>query len=132
MKIVFASTPGQEEKISELIQHFYSSVFPLYFSDQEIRKFERLKVLHTTTRHFEYFGTLREAFHVITSLQTLISILESPCQQEHYEVLFSKNAEKLKDYNLFFPFEYDQFLDARFLKDTSFSTYTKAANELLV
>lgn len=132
VKIVFASTPGQEEKISELIQYVYSNVFPLYFSDTEIKKFKRLKVLHASTKHFEYFSTLREAFQVITCLQTLISILESPCQHEHYEAIFNKNALMLNDYDLHFPFDYDQLSQARNMKNNIFSVFTKAANELLI
>lgn len=132
MKIVYASTPDQEEMIKELVETFYRDIFPLYYTDNDIKKFERLQVLHTSTRHFEYFGTLKEAYQVITSLQTLISILQSQEPQPKYKSLFQNNAAILKDYGLFFPFDYEQFLDAKDMKDNLFSVYSKAANELLV
>ncbi|MDF1510211.1 YhcU family protein [Robertmurraya sp. DFI.2.37] len=135
MKVVFASTPDQEEKIKELIRTFYQNVFPLYYSDKEIEKFEALKVLHTSTRHFEYFGTLKEAYQVITSLQTLISILESTTLLVKHKSMFQRNVAILKEYGLFFPFDFEQFLEADQAKENhndSFSIYTKAANELLI
>ncbi|MGG0717130.1 YhcU family protein [Robertmurraya massiliosenegalensis] len=135
MKVVFASTPDQEEMIKELVNTFYQKVFPLYYSDKEIEKFEGLQVLHTSTRHFEYFGTLKEAYQVITSLQTLISILETNTLQLKHKGIFQKNVDILKEYGLFFPFDFDQFIEAKQAKETKddvFSVYTKAANELLI
>ncbi|EAR66664.1 hypothetical protein B14911_14892 [Bacillus sp. NRRL B-14911] len=132
VKVVFASTPNQEERIRELVDYFYTSIFPAYFSDEDIKEFEKLKVLHTSTRHFEYFGTLKEAFQVIASLQTLISILESSDPENRYEGIFQKNVHILKDFGLFFPFGFSSFIDAKELKGDMFSVYTKAANELLV
>ncbi|PLR77559.1 hypothetical protein CU633_10205 [Bacillus sp. V3-13] len=132
MKVVFASTPGQEEKIRELISYFYSSVFPLYFSDEDIKDFERSKILHTTARHFEYFSTLKEACQVIVCLQTLISILELSVQEEKYQALFYKNATILNEFSLYFPLTYGQFFEARSMKNNVFSIYSKAANELLI
>ncbi|GIN62788.1 hypothetical protein J27TS8_27810 [Robertmurraya siralis] len=135
MKVVFASTPDQEEKIKELVKTFYQDVFPLYYSDKEIEKFEDLKVLHTSTRHFEYFGTLKEAYQVITSLQTLISILESTTLLVKHKSMFQRNVAILKEYGLFFPFDFEQFFEADLDKENdngSFSVYTKAANELLI
>ncbi len=128
MKIVFASTPGQEEEICELVGYIYSNVFPLYFTDKEINEFEHLKVLHTP----DDFNTLRDAFQVMTSLQTVISILESPTLDEQYAALFNKNVSTLQEFGLFFPFEFEQFVEAKNMKNSMFSIYTKAANELLV
>lgn len=132
MKIVFASTPDQEEMIKELVKSFYQDIFPLYYSDEDIIEFERLEVLHTSTRHFEYFGTLKEAYQVITSLQTLISILEANELQPKYKALFQTNAAILKEYGLFFPFDFEQFLEAKDFKEEELSVYSKPANELLV
>lgn len=128
MKIVFASTPGQEEEICGLVRYIYSTVFPLYFTDKEISEFEQLKVLHTP----EDFNTLRDAFQVMTSMQTVVSILESPILDEQYAGLFNKNVANLQDFGLFFPFEFEQFVEARNMKNSVFSIYIKAANELLV
>lgn len=132
MKVVFASTPEQENKIMELVDSIYSKVFPRYFPDEDIKEFERLQVLHTTTRHFEYFGTLKEAYQVIVSLQTIISILESNNLEEKYEFIFDKNVRTLQEYGLFFPFEYSHFCSGRMMRNEMLSVYTKAANELLI
>lgn len=128
VKIVFASTPGQEEEICGLVRYIYSTVFPLYFTDKEIREFEQLKVLHTP----DDFNTLKDAFQVMASMQTIISILETTTLDDQYEALFNKNVMNLQDFGLFFPFEYEQFVDAKNMKNSVFSIYIKAANELLV
>ncbi|OIK11491.1 hypothetical protein BIV60_18100 [Bacillus sp. MUM 116] len=132
MKIVFASTPSQEEEICGLVRYIYSTVFPLYFSDDEIRTFEKLKVLHTSSEQLEDFSTLKDAFQVMASIQTIISILESPTLDDHYSSLFNKNVTNLQEFGLFFPFEYDQFVEAKSMKNSIFSIYTKAANELII
>ncbi|WP_433748472.1 DUF5365 family protein [Falsibacillus pallidus] len=134
MKVLFASTQEQEEKICELLDTFYSQIFPQYFSDEEIVKFHELKILHTTTRHFEYFGTLKEAFQVISSLQTIISILDVHQKEKlnsFYVNLFTTNVNILQEFGLFFPFTLEQFYPNVDI-ETSFSIYTKAANEMLV
>ena len=128
VKIVFASTPGQEEEISGLVRYIYSTVFPLYFTDKEICEFDQLKVLHTP----DDFNTLKDAFQVMASMQTVISILESPTLEEQYAALFNKNAATLQEFGLFFPFEFEQFVEAKNLKNSVFSIYIKAANELLI
>jgi Family of unknown function (DUF5365) len=132
VKIVFASTPSQEEEINGLVRYIYTNVFPLYFTDDEISEFEELKVLHTTVKHFEDFSTLKDAFQVMASMQTLISILESTTLYDHYSSLFDKNVSNLQEFGLFFPFEFDQFVEAKSMKNSMFSMYTKAANELLI
>jgi hypothetical protein len=132
VKIVFASVPSQEEEICGLVRYIYSDVFPLYFTDKEIIQFEQLKVLHTSSRHFEAFSTLRDAFYIMSSIQTLISILESSSLDQRYSTLFNKNAVNLQEFGLFFPFEFEQFAEAKSLKASLFSVYTKAANELLI
>ncbi|PLR97856.1 YhcU family protein [Bacillus sp. T33-2] len=131
MKVVFASTPGQEAKIRELTRYFYSDVFPVFFNDQDIAEFEQLMVLHTTREHFDSFNTLGEAFRVITSLQTLISILESGKISEQYETVFKKNVCTLKSYGIYFPFTFRQFLQAKTAHHPYLSVYSKAANSLL-
>ncbi|MBS4212285.1 YhcU family protein [Neobacillus rhizophilus] len=132
MKIVFASTPSQEEKICELVGYIYSNIFPLYFTDEEINRFEKLKILHTSKQHFEEFSTLKDAFQVMASIQTLISILESHQLDDQYEAIFNKNVANLHDFGLFFPFEFEQFAEAKSMKNTVLSIYTKADNQLLI
>jgi hypothetical protein len=130
VKIVFASTPDQEEKINELVKRFYRDIFPMYFSDKDIKKFENQNVLNNETAQLD--GTLKEAYHVIASLQTLVSILESSILLYDHQALFEKNVETLHEYGFVFPFSYDQFIHARENKTSFFSTYTQAANQLLV
>ncbi|MEH7546813.1 hypothetical protein FB550_12562 [Neobacillus bataviensis] len=128
MKIVFASTPSQEEEINELVRYVYSNIFPLYFSDEEISQFEELKVLDTSLD----FNTLKDAFQVMTSIQTVISILESSPLDEQYEMVFNKNVATLKEFGLFFPFDFEQFMEGKSLKSSMLSIYSKADNELII
>ena len=128
MKIVFASTPSQEEEINELVRYVYSNIFPLYFSDEEISQFEELKVLDTSLD----FNTLKDAFQVMTSIQTVISILESSPLDEQYEMVFNKNVAILKEFGLFFPFDFEQFMEGKSLKSSMLSIYSKADNELII
>jgi len=132
MKIVFASTPSQEQEICELVRYIYSNVFPIYFTDDEISYFEQIKVLHTSEEKLEEIGTLKDAFQVMASIQTLISILESPFLDEQYATLFNKNVLTLQEFGLFFPFEFQQFAEAKTMNNPILSIYTKADNELLV
>jgi hypothetical protein len=132
VKIVFASTPSQEEEICELVNYIYTNIFPLYFTDDEICQFERLKVLHLGDRHFKEYGTLKDAFQVLASIQTLISILESSQLDDQYAELFNRNAANLQEFGLFFPFEFDQFTTSKNMKNTMLSMFTKADNELLI
>lgn len=132
MKIVIASTPGQEEEISGLVQYIYSNVFPHYFTDNEIREFERLKILNTSNDVIEDYSTLKDAFQVMASLQTIIAILELTSLEDEYSEVFNKNAENLQRFGLFFPFQYEQFVLAKSTKKFVFSTYIKADNQMLI
>lgn len=132
VKVVFASTPCQEEKIKELVKQLYWGVFPNYFTDEEIREYERMKVLSLPTSYLEQVGTLKEAYKVIASLQTIISILESESLDDQYMETFYKNSSILKEYDLNFPFEYRQFVESKAAKGSELSSYTKAANALLI
>ncbi|MDQ1147267.1 MAG: YhcU family protein [Bacillus sp. (in: firmicutes)] len=128
MKIVFASTPSQEEEINELVRYIYSNIFPLYFSDEEIYQFEQLGILRPT----EDFSTLKDAFQVMTCIRTLISILESTQLDRHYAGLYKKNVDTLEYYGLSFPFDFEQFVSVGSIKHSMLSIYTRADNELLI
>ncbi|WP_404331091.1 DUF5365 family protein [Mesobacillus maritimus] len=132
MKIVFASTPGQLEKVEELAQYFYSSILPLYFADEDIKEFEKHKVLFTTKEQLENFNTLGDAFRVITSLQTIISILESQDLSDKYSPVFEKNAKTLREFEIYFPFQFSEFVEALRVDNDYISIYSKAANHYLV
>lgn len=132
VKIVFASTPDQEKEINEKVRYIYSNVFPLFFSDKEMKEFERLKILYISNDQFKDFSTLKDAFQVMTSLQTIISVLESVPLYDYYSALFNKNVDTLQKLGLFFPLEFEQFVEAKNIKKCSCSIYTKPANELLI
>ncbi|MGF2615163.1 hypothetical protein FZC84_10240 [Rossellomorea vietnamensis] len=131
MKILLASTEEQEETIQELITYIYCTIFPRYFTDDEIEQFEQLEVLHTDTDYTRYNGTLKEAFQVISSLQTLISLIETDTTKSDYEEMYDHNLSILKSFNLFFPFNMDHFREYCNYED-KVSVYAKPANQLLV
>lgn len=135
MKVVFASTPTQEERIDELIQTFYSRIFPFYFSDKEISKFERLKVLTITPEKAQQLSTLKTSYQVIASLQTLVNILEAPQDKHRYKHLFAKNVQILEDLDIFFPFDLGNFRindNGTSYNQANFSMYAEATNQYLV
>ncbi len=132
MKVLLASTPEQEEEIQNLIRYMYSSIFPEYFTDHEIKKFDsEWQVLHIETKNSEYVGTMQEALQIITSLNTMISIIESCNMNDVYEEMFYHNVEILQGFGMFFPFSFQQFSNENSSKQ-SLSMYSKADNHLLV
>ena len=132
MKVVQASTPCQEEEIKKLIKQVYSEVFPIYFSDKEIQTYEKCNVLYMSTEHFERFSTLKEAYQVIASLQTLITILKNERFDDQYIEIFYKNVSTLVEYDLYFPFEYEHFSESKIRGNERLSMFTSAANEILI
>ena len=129
MKVVFASTPEQRIKIMELTKQLYSGVFPNYFTDEEIEEFKKQNILRFTTNQFEQIDTLKDAYQVIASLQTLTLILEGETLDDQYMETYYKNVSILEEYGVQFPFDFNQFVDS---KNDQISIYTKVANDLLV
>ena len=115
MKIVFSSTVEQEQEIENLISMFYHSVFPKFFTEDEILHFQEIGVLQSNKDDFSYNGTLRSAFQVITCLQVMMSILEkkiekqSAASQLELQKTFEHNNTLLNQYGIFFPFNYEHF-----------------------
>lgn len=133
VKIVFAATPEQEEMVNELVHYFYSNIFPYYFSDVEIKQFERQKVLEYKKGNVEPFDSLGDAYKVIACLQTIISILESCEPQSDYKPIFEKNVSMLSEAGVFFPFTLEQFeLGEQIVDFDLFSSYMKPANQYLI
>lgn len=132
MKVVQASTPCQEEEIKKLIKQVYSEVFPIYFSDKEIQTYEKYNVLYMSTNHLERFNTLKEAYQIIASLQTLITILKNKRFDDQYIEIFYKNVSTLVEYDLYFPFEYEHFSESKIRGNERLSMFTSAANEILI
>ena len=129
MKVVFASTPEQRIKIMELTKQLYSDVFPNYFTDEEIEEFKKQNILRFTTNQFRQMDTLKDAYQVIASLQTLTLILEGETLDDQYIETYYKNVSILEEYGVQFPFDFHQFVDS---KNDQISIYTKVANDLLV
>ncbi|WP_428909415.1 DUF5365 family protein [Niallia sp. Krafla_26] len=132
MKVVFASTPEQRTKIMELSKQIYTDVFPNYFTDQQIQEFEKRNILQFTPNQFQELDTLKDAYQVIASLQTLILILQSESVTDQYMETYYKNISILEDYGVQFPFEFEQFVNEKINKSENISIYTKAANEFLI
>ncbi|WP_338470547.1 DUF5365 family protein [Niallia sp. XMNu-256] len=131
MKVVFASTPEQRTKIMELTKQIYCDVFPNYFTDKQIREFEKDNILRFSSNQFQQMDTLKDAYQVIASLQTIIHVLQSDNVSQYMDTYY-KNISILEDYGVEFPFELKQFVDSRMDKNENISVYTKVANELLV
>jgi hypothetical protein len=132
LKIVYAATKEQEEYIKSLIDYFYSDIFPHYFNDDEIMEFENLGVLSLEGDCIHYNGTMKEAFHIISSLQSLIAIIESlePIYiRKHHRNLFQKNIRLLEKYGILFPFLIEHFTNR---KKMVLSQYSQPANQWLV
>lgn len=134
MKVVYAATNEQEEKIKELVEYIYYHVFPYYFSDEKILQFQNEKVLHISEMNINFVDTLKDGYQVIASLQTIISILESLQFKKlpsKYTVLFEINAQTINEYGLIFPFSFYQFIEGKDRKNV-FSMYMTAENEYLI
>ncbi|MBS4193515.1 DUF5365 family protein [Lederbergia citri] len=132
MKVVVASTEEQGERLEELIQHFYSVVFPQYFDDNEISEFIDLKILQLPNQEDEPLFTLDGAFRAICSMEVIMIILESNMNKK-YTKLFNKNVEILKETGLFFPFTHRNFTSQKSKKvNTIFSMFSNSTNQLLM
>ncbi|GIN19341.1 DUF5365 family protein [Siminovitchia fordii] len=134
MRVVFAASLEQKKMISDLIDHLYHSVFPLYFEEGEIKDFIRWEVLKTPEEEEEWLETASNAFHIIASLQVLISLLELdslPVNHPEYQRIFTQNKWILERYHISFPFTYCQFSSLH-RHDMAFGMFSKAANEYLI
>lgn len=139
MKIVFSSTVEQEQEIENLVSKFYHSVFPQFFSDDEIHHFREIGVLQANKNDFTYNGTLRAAFQVITCLQIMISVLEKKVENDstsfqlQLKKTFEQNNTLLNQYGIFFPFNYEHFI---YISNGNYEkikmSYSQPANQFLV
>ncbi|CAH0344233.1 DUF5365 family protein [Bacillus sp. CECT 9360] len=138
MRIVFASTSEQEQEIGNLVSFFYRSIFPKYFTKDEILHFEKIGVLQTPANSITYFGTLKDAFQVMTCLQVIISILEKKessnmALEGKFIRLFENNVRILNDYGVLFPLDLNHFDSLKNEEnDDSFLLYVEAANQYLI
>jgi hypothetical protein len=131
MKIVTASTPEQENFITELVKYMYTEVFPYYFTDSYIKELEDLHVLKPNDDAL-YNGTLKEAFQLISGMQALICVIESVRTEElneHHREIFDKNTAILEEYGYKFPFNIDHFCT---LRQDPISCYSKPSSHYLM
>jgi Family of unknown function (DUF5365) len=134
VKVVVASTEEQERHIDELVEEIYTEIFPRFFPDNEITKLKSQKVLQPLAADQMYNGTLKDAFHIISSLQAVISVLNhiDHCKHENkYQEMFEHNSSNLNEYGYFFPFSFSQFKNAESQEGT-FSQFIKPANNWVV
>jgi len=130
MKIVMAATPEQGAYIHKLVDYIYCSLFPNYFTDEEIKQFEAFKILEIDSNN-EQLSILKNAFEVISSLQTIISIIESVNDYNtKYKNMFNRNIELLEKYGVEFPFSFEQFTSS--INGERLSQYAKPANDYLI
>lgn len=109
LKIVYASTTEQELKIKNLVEYFYSSVFPVYFSEEEISKFEKMNFLNILGKN-ELTGTLKESYQIISSLETLIFLIESNgLEKSKYQEMYERNVQILEELGFRFLFHMNNF-----------------------
>lgn len=137
MKVVYASTPEQEDHIGELVQHLLTNILPYYFTDKEIENLESQLSLHTGGVHDTftvYNGTLKEAFHIISCLQAIIAVIETIQDEgiklKHRE-LYKRNVNMLRDFGFSFPFAIEQFTQQT-KNPTMLSKFIRASNQFLV
>ncbi|KMY53137.1 hypothetical protein AC623_03360 [Bacillus sp. FJAT-27231] len=112
MRVIIASTTEQEEIINELVRQLKEEILPLFFEKEELQAMYKLGILQLTDDHFQLFGTLQDAFQVISSLQTIISILETgePASLPlHYKEIFEKNTAILQKFDIRLPFFLSHF-----------------------
>ncbi|WP_033829613.1 YhcU family protein [Bacillus andreraoultii] len=132
MKIVYASTSEQEKKINSLVEYFYSTILPKYFSDKDINQFIQMNLLNVSGSN-ELSGTLKEAYQIISSLETICFLIESKSlREDKYQEMFDKNVHILNHLGLSFPFSYEQFLSEKNVSMEMGSIHVKAANQWLV
>jgi len=112
LRVIIASTTEQEEKINELVRQLKEEIFPRFFGKEELQTMYEFGILQLTDGHFKLFGTLQDAFQVISSLQAIISILETgePASLPlHYQEMFEKNTAILQRFDIRFPFFLSHF-----------------------
>jgi Family of unknown function (DUF5365) len=112
MNTAYAATKEQEGYIHYLVNYFYTNIFPYYFADEQIHEFEKWQVLSLQEKRVKYNGTTKEAFQIISSLQSLITVIEyvgksGDCGR--YRDVFQRNVELLRRYGIMFPFAIEQF-----------------------
>ncbi|MGE1114922.1 DUF5365 family protein [Priestia megaterium] len=120
MKIAQAAPPEMENYIEELTEQLRYDLLPRYVSVDKLNPDELLNPDYCTD-HL-YNGLLDEALQVISSLQTIIAVIEAikhrPIEESDCEQ-FEKNIAILKKYGFLFPVSIECFA-----KENNLITYS--------
>ncbi|WP_042349921.1 DUF5365 family protein [Bacillus massiliigorillae] len=133
MKIVFSSTDEQEQEIETILFNLRSTILPSYILSQDLDKYNEMGLLQFSNYSNKYNGTLREAYQLMTALQTVATIIDYvsksvECQQ--YEDLFNRNAQIINNFGLFFPFTLQCFRN-RIPANGYVFTFAEAENQII-
>ena len=114
MKIVYGSTKEQDETIEQLLSYLRNSILPLYGAEEELAMYDGMGLLQFDSERKLYNGTLKEAFQVMSALQTVTLIIENEDKFDAEEYLkyndkFNVNVDLLNYFGLFFPFNFQYF-----------------------
>lgn len=134
MKTVFSSTIEQEQEIENLVTYFYKTVFPQFFTKNEILHFMQIGVLHKDSGRYAYHGTLKSAFQIMSCLQVILTLLDKKTSiplDINSEDLLNHNIRLLSENGLFFPFTHENFNLLVETEDERFS-YVEPANQFLI
>lgn len=117
LKIALAAPPEIEAYIGELTEYIKYKIMPSYLTSDECTYFLSMNVLDPQASPVNrYNGLLEEALHIVSSLQVLISVIESLRSQnvdDRARLLFEHNSQKLKEYGFFFPLTIEYFVSDR-------------------
>ena len=136
MKVVYAATAEQESEIEKLLYCLRHEILPFYFDETVLKQQDEMGLLILQEQNHLYNGTMSEAFRVMAALQIISLIiteshsgtLQSSINQRSR---FEENKKILAYYGLFFPFEYESFVDSP-LNTSMFAGYSAGDDILIV
>lgn len=113
MKIACAAPAEMEYYIEELTEQLLYDLLPQYVSDERLQHIHNHYLLgHHDESNPLYNGLLDEALQVISSLQTVIALVESiqhrPIEKSDRD-RFSKNVRILSKFGFIFPLSIELF-----------------------
>lgn len=136
MKIVFAATTEQEEVIEQLISNLRSNILPMCVSEMDLKTYTEMGLLQFSRHSHLYNGTLREAYQVMTALQTIIFIIEAVNDDPEVAIiqyldLYMNNVSIITNFGLFFPFQLCSFQKKGISKEF-IPLYSQSINQLIM
>jgi len=132
VKIVAASTEEQEKHIEELIQQMYTEIFSMNLLNHHLN--DNKITIPKLSESNQYHGTSKEAFEIISSLQTLIALIEHVHETkdfEKYKKMYERNVQTLEYYGIQFPLSFENLLKVTSTNEIM-PKYIKPANRWLI